>query len=260
MTNFIQDFIRYRELIELLTEREIKIRYKQSILGVSWAIFQPLIMVILFTAIFTKIVKMPTQEIPYPVFFLSGLIPWTFFANSLTAAIPSIVNNGELVKKIYFPRVIFPLVSILAAFFDFLVSFILLIFLMIYFKIKISAWLFFVPVILGLELILTVSFSLLLSALNVFYRDVKNALINLIQIWMFATPVIYPLEAVRPHLRILLLLNPMTGLIDGFRKTLIEGIPPNGLYLAVSLLLTALLFSFAHNIFKRLEPNFADSL
>lgn len=260
MLHLIKDAFRYRELIELLTDREIKARYKQSVLGVLWALFQPLTMVILFTAIFTKIVKMPTGDIPYPVFFLSGLIPWTFFANSLTTAIPSIVANGDLVRKIYFPRVIFPLVSIFACFFDFLISFILLAVLMIYFQIHITAWIFMLPVICLVQLMLTVAITLLFSSLNVFYRDVKNALANIVQIWMFATPVIYPLDTIRPFFRNILILNPMSGLVDSYRRVLIQGTAPNWSYFAVSIIVSLIIFVFAYAIFKRLEPHFADSV
>ena len=258
MTHFFQDFLRYRELIELLTEREIKIRYKQSALGILWALFQPGIMVVLFTAIFTKVVRMPTDEIPYPLFFLSGLMPWTFFANSLSASIPSIVNNVDLIKKIYFPRVILPLVSILAALFDFAISFVLLGMLMLYFKTKITVWVLFLPIILFIQLVLTAGVSLLFAALNVFYRDVKNALTSIIQIWMFATPVIYPLDVIRPHLRHFLLLNPMAGIVDGYRKILIQGCAPNLYYLGISACISIVIFLVAHFVFKRLEPNFAD--
>jgi lipopolysaccharide transport system permease protein len=260
MIRYVRDFFRYRELIELLTAREIKIRYKQSVLGILWALFQPAIMVILFTAIFTKIVRMPTGNIPYPVFFLSGLIPWTFFANSLGASIPSIVSNADLVKKIYFPRVILPLVTIFAAAFDFAVTFILLAILMLIFKIEITAWILFLPVIIFIQFVLTVGLALLFSALNVFYRDVKNALASVIQIWMFATPVIYPLDVIRPHLRKWLLLNPMTGIVDSLRKVLIQGGAPNWNYLAVSVIMTAILFAVAYQMFKRLEPKFADAI
>lgn len=260
MIRYILDFFRYRELIELLTGREIKIRYKQSALGILWALFQPAVMVVLFTAIFTKIVRMPTGDIPYPVFFLSGLIPWTFFANSLSASIPSIVTNVDLVKKIYFPRVILPLVSIFAAAFDFAITFILLIVLMLIFKIQITAWVLFLPVIILVQFILTVGLALLFSALNVFYRDVKNALASIIQIWMFATPVIYPLETIRPHLRWFLLMNPMSGIVDSFRRVLILGTEPHWGYLAVSVLMSFFIFWLAHSVFKRLEPAFADAV
>jgi len=260
MIHLIKDVFKYRELIELLTDREIKIRYKQSALGILWALLQPVIMVVLFTAIFTKIVKMPTGNIPYPIFFLAGLIPWTFFANSISAAIPSIVSNGDLVRKIYFPRVIFPLVSILACFFDFLISFILLVVLMVYFKIQITGWILLLPFICLVQLVFTIAVSLLFSSLNVFYRDVKNALTNIVQIWMFATPVIYPLETIRPHFRNILILNPMSGLIDSYRCVLIQGVAPNWFYLSVSITISLIIFLIAYIIFKRLEPNFSDSI
>ncbi len=258
MLHLAKDIVRYRELIELLTGREIKVRYKQSALGILWALFQPAVMVILFTAIFTKIVKMPTGDIPYPVFFLAGFIPWMFFANSLTTAIPSIVSNGDLVRKIYFPRVIFPLVSILACFFDFLISFILLAALMFVFKIQISGWIFLLPFICCLQLLLTIAITLLFASLNVFYRDVRNALANIVQIWMFATPVIYPLENIRPHLQQILILNPMAGIVHGYRCVLVRGIEPNWYFLAVSAVISVIIFVAAYLIFKKLEPHFAD--
>lgn len=258
MFHLAKDIFKYKDLITLLTDREVKIRYKQSVLGILWALFQPAMMVILFTAIFTKVVKMPTGNIPYPVFFLVGLIPWTFFANSLTTAIPSIVSNGDLVRKIYFPRVIFPLVSICASFFDFLISFILLVLVMIYFKIQISVWILLLPLICLIQILFTVAITLLFSALNVFYRDVKNALANIVQIWMFATPVIYPLENIRPHLQEILILNPMTGIIHAYRCVLVRGVEPNWYFLFVSTFISVLIFIVAYIIFKKLEPNFAD--
>ncbi len=260
MIHYIQDFFRYRELIELLTAREIKTRYKQSVLGVFWALFQPLVMVVLFTAIFTKIVQMPTGNIPYSVFFLSGLAPWSFFAGSLGAAIPSIVANADLVKKIYFPRVIFPLTAILAALFDFAVIFVLLILLLFYFKIQLTAWIFLTPLLVLIQLILTVGIALLFSALNVLYRDVRNALGSILQIWMFATPVIYPLEVIRPHLQKILLLNPMTGLVDSYRRILVYGTAPNGSYLLEAGVISIVIFFVAYIVFKRLEPTFADNV
>ncbi|PIQ85333.1 MAG: hypothetical protein COV74_09020 [Candidatus Omnitrophica bacterium CG11_big_fil_rev_8_21_14_0_20_45_26] len=260
MIRYLADFIRYRELIELLTAREIKARYKQSALGILWALFQPAIMLILFSAIFTKIVRMPTGDTPYPVFLLSGLIPWLFFSNALNAAIPSLVSNADLIKKIYFPRVIFPLASIMAAAFDFLIACSLLVVLLIYFKIKLTFWLLLLPLFIFLEFMLIVSIALLLSALNVFYRDVKNALANLIQIAMFATPVIYPLSVIRPNLQKLLLLNPMTGIVECFRNVLVMGTAPNWNFFFISAILTIALFTTAHHLFKKLEPNFADSI
>lgn len=260
MIRYINDLFRYRELIELLTAREIKVRYKQSFLGIFWALFQPLVMVILFTAIFTKIVRMPVGNVPYPVFILTGLIPWTFFANSLNAAIPSIVMNGDLVKKIYFPRVIFPIASILAAFFDFLIASFLVVAVILFFKMKISISLIFLPIVVFIQIFFTVGVSLILSALNVHYRDVKNALASLIQIWMFATPVIYPLEVIRPHLRQILLLNPMSGVLDAYRKILVEGIWPDFNYLAYSIVITTIVFIIAYLFFKKMEPTFSDDV
>ncbi len=258
MLHLIQDAYRYRELIEVLTEREIKIRYKQSALGILWALFQPAVMVVLFTAIFTKIVRMPTGNTPYPLFVLAGIIPWNYFASGLTTAIPSLVFNHEIIKKIYFPRMIFPLVSVIAASYDFLITLIFLAIAIVYFKVALSPWILFVPVIAAIQFILMLGISLILSAANVFYRDVKNALSSLIQIWMFATPVIYPLEVIRPHLRQWLLLNPMTGIVDSYRKVLIEASPPNLQYLLLSAALSFIIFWFAHSLFKILEPTIAD--
>lgn len=258
MIKHFKELVKYRELIFSLTQREIKVRYKQSILGIAWAILQPLLMMLVFTIIFSKFLKIPSDGIPYPIFSYCALLPWTFLATSLSFAIPSIQTHAGLITKIYFPREIFPISCILAAFVDYLIAFVLFLGMMFFYKVPFAPSLLFVFILLLVQIILTLGVSLLASAINTYYRDVRYALPLFIQLWLYASPIIYPVSMVPQQFRTLYMLNPMAGLIDGYRNIFIKGIPPDFYYLGLAAMVAVVLFSFSYFYFKRLELTFAD--
>lgn len=255
---YVNALIEYRDLLWLWTLREVQVRYKQSLLGVTWALLQPLVLTIVFTIVFSRLMRVDTGGIPYPVFSYVALVPWTFFATSLTFGIASLVNNMSLVTKIYFPREILPLASIGAAFVDFLVSAVILAGMMLLYGIPLGWVSLWVIPLLALQIVLTVAVVLLGSALLVFFRDVRFVVPLLTQVWMYGTPVIYPASVVPERFRSWYFINPMAGIIDGYRRVLLSGQAPQwdalalGTGVTFALLLVALLF------FKRSEPVFAD--
>jgi lipopolysaccharide transport system permease protein len=248
----------YRDLLWLWTEREVRVRYKQSALGVAWAIIQPLTLTLIFTLVFSRLIQIDTGGIPYPVFAYSALLPWTFFATSLAFGIPSLVNNLNLVGKIYFPREILPLASIGAALLDFAMASLVFAGMMLIYQIPLTPYVLWVGPLLIIQLILTSGVTLLGAALIVFFRDVRFVIPLLIQIWMYASPVIYPATLVPPQWQTLYFLNPMAGIIDGYRRVLTQGEPPNIPALVLSTVVSSVLLVVGYIIFKRSEPLFAD--
>lgn len=249
---------RYRDLLWLWTLREVQVRYKQSLLGIAWAILQPLALTIIFTVVFSRLIQVDTGDIPYPIFSYTALVPWTFFATSLSFGIASLVNNMSLVTKIYFPREILPLAAIGAAFVDFLVSAAILAGMMLVYGVQpgwVSLWV--VPLLL-LQVALTVGVVLLGAALLVFFRDVRFVVPLLIQIWFYATPIVYPASLVPEQYRALYFLNPMAGIIDGYRRALLTGEAPQMDALALGSAVTLVLLVAGYSFFKRAEPVFAD--
>jgi len=257
----IQNFIalaRYRDLLWLWTLREVQVRYKQSLLGIGWAVLQPLALTVIFTIVFSRLVQIDTGDIPYPIFSYTALVPWTFFATSLSFGIASLVNNMSLVSKIYFPREILPLASVGAAFVDFLVSAVILAGMMLIYRVPpgwVSLWV--VP-LLVVQIALTTAVVLLGSALLVFFRDVRFVVPLLIQVWFYATPIIYPVSLVPEQYRTLYFLNPMAGIIDGYRRVLLSGEAPQFDALALGGVVTMILLVAGIGFFKRSEPAFAD--
>lgn len=247
-----------RDLLWLWISREIKIRYKQSLLGVAWAILQPLALTVVFTLVFSLIARIDTGDVPYPVFVYSGLVPWTFFATSLSFGVSSLVNNMNLITKIYFPREILPLASIGAALVDFMIASLIFIGMMIFYRVWPGIGILWVIPLLIIQIILTIGVTLIGSAVLVFFRDVRFVIPLLIQIWMYASPVIYPVDLVPTKLQPFYFLNPMAGIIDGYRRALIQGEPPRMPALLLSTLVSLLLFVFGYALFKRLEPLYAD--
>ncbi|NIV33741.1 MAG: ABC transporter permease [Anaerolineae bacterium] len=249
---------RYRDLLWLWTMRELQVRYKQSLLGIAWAVLQPLALTIIFTIVFSQLVRVDTGDIPYPVFSYTALVPWTFFATSLSFGISSLVNNMNLVTKIYFPREILPLASVGAAFADFLVSAVILVALMLVYGLVpgwISLWM---APLLALQVALTIAIVLLGSAVLVFFRDVRFVVPLLIQVWFYATPIIYPVTLVPEKFRALYFLNPMASIIDGYRRVLLTGEAPRLEALALGAAVTLALLAIGCTVFKRAEPVFAD--
>jgi lipopolysaccharide transport system permease protein len=250
----------YRELLYFLTWRDILVRYKQAVLGVAWAILQPVLTMVVFTIVFNKAlgIKSPSSSIPYPIFSFAGLLPWQFFAGALSRSGVSLVGNANLITKVYFPRLVIPLSAVLGGLVDLAISFVVLAVLMVFYQVAPTWHVVFLPLFILLAFATALGVSLWLTSLNVLYRDVQYVIPFLIQLWMFISPVIYPVSAI-PHgpLRIAFALNPMTSVIGGFRWALFGQQSP-GAYLWISsaailvVLITGLFY------FKRTERTFAD--
>ena len=253
----LKDIWAYRELLFFLTWRDVKVRYKQTALGAAWAILQPLFMMLIFTIFFGRLAGVGSSGIPYPLFALAGLVPWTFFANAITASGNSLVGSAHLITKVYFPRLIVPAAAMLAGLVDFLLAFVLLCLLMIYYRVTLTVQILFLPVLVLLTALFSLAVGTWMSALNVKYRDVRFALPFLIQLWLFVSSVILPSSAVPPKWRWLLMLNPMSGIIEGYRSALF-GLPFDWPALSVAAVLTLLTLLYAIYAFARVERSFAD--
>jgi lipopolysaccharide transport system permease protein len=247
----------YRELLATLARRQISVRYKQTILGAGWAIIQPLMQMVVFTVLFGKMANMPSEGVPYPVFLYSALLPWTYFTSATTSSVGSLVANAHLISKVYFPRLIIPLASVLAALIDLIVASIALLALMLWYHIAVTPQLLLVPVlVLGIMLAAT-GIGAGLGALNVKYRDLGYVMPFLMQLWLYATPVLYPAHLVPPAWRFIVKLNPLTGLITGFRDVVL-GRALDPVAIAASLSVAALLFVAGTLYFHATERRFAD--
>ena len=253
----LKDIWAYRELLFFLTWRDVKVRYKQTALGAAWAILQPLFMMLIFTIFFGRLAGVGSSGIPYPLFALAGLVPWTFFANAITASGNSLVGSAHLITKVYFPRLIVPAAAMLAGLVDFLLAFVLLCLLMVYYRVTLTVQVLFLPVLVLLTALFSLAVGTWMSALNVKYRDVRFALPFLIQLWLFVSSVILPSSAVPPKWRWLLMLNPMSGIIEGYRSALF-GLPFDWPALSVAAVLTLLTLLYAIYAFERVERSFAD--
>lgn len=252
-----KDLWAYRELLFFLTWRDVKVRYKQTALGAAWAILQPLFMMIIFTIFFGRLAAVESAGIPYPLFALAGLVPWTFFANAITASGNSLVGSANLITKVYFPRLIVPAAAMLAGLVDFLLAFLLLCLMMIYYRVSLTLNILFLPVLVLLTALFGLGVGTWMSALNVKYRDVRFALPFLIQLWLFVSSVILPSSSLPQKWRWVLLLNPMSGIIEGYRSALF-GLPFDWLALGIASLLTVLMMLYAIYSFSRVERSFAD--
>lgn len=249
---------RYRELLYFMIWRDVKIRYKQTALGVAWAVLQPLITMVIFSVIFGNLAKLPSDGIPYPVFSYAALLPWGLFSGALQRAGTSLVTNANLITKVYFPRLVIPISAVAAGLVDFVISFIVLLGLMLYYKITLTWMIFTIPLFVLLAVLTALAVSLWLSALNVQYRDVQYMIPFLIQAWMYASPVAYSASLVPTGLwRIIYGLNPMAGVIQGFRWALLGGSPPDEL-LAISVIMVLLLLVSGLYYFRGMERTFAD--
>jgi len=257
----LKDFWTYRELLYFLTWRDVKVRYKQTAIGVLWAILQPVLTTVIFTVIFSTLARFESQTVPYPLFALSGFLIWLFVFNAISFAAGSLVGNTNLVTKIYFPRLIVPISATLSGLFDLLFSFAVLAVLMIYYlsqnALMLSWQIVFAPVFIFLTIILTVSLGTLFSALNVRFRDVKFALPFALQVWMFASPIFYPPEILSEKARFVLAFNPLTGILQGFRASLFGG-NFDWFAIGVSAAMTIVLMLVSLFVFKRMEDDFAD--
>ncbi len=248
----------YRELLYFLTLRDIKIRYKQTALGVAWAILQPLITMVIFSVIFGQLANLPSDGIPYPVFSYAALLPWGLFSGALQRAGTSLVANSNLITKVYFPRLVIPISAVAAGLLDFLIAFIVLLGLMLFYKIQLTWMILTIPLFMLLAILTALAVSLWLSALNVQYRDVQHIIPFLIQAWMYASPVAYSAGLIPTGpWRIIYGLNPLAGVIQGFRWALLGASPPNEL-LIVSIVIVLILLVSGLYYFRRMERTFAD--
>ena len=252
-----KDIWAYRELLFFLTWRDVKVRYKQTALGAAWAILQPLFMMIIFTIFFGRLAGVASAGIPYPLFALAGLVPWTFFANAITASGNSLVGSANLITKVYFPRLIVPAAAMLAGLVDFLLAFMMLVLLMVYYRVQLTVQILFLPVLILLTALFSLGVGTWMSALNVKYRDVRFALPFLIQLWLFVSSVILPSTSIPQKWRWLLMLNPMSGIIEGYRAALF-GLPFDWPALGIASALTIVVLLYAIYAFGRVERSFAD--
>jgi len=253
----LNDLWQYRDLLYILTLRDIKVRYKQTVLGVLWAVIQPLFMMIIFTAFFGRLAGIPSDGIPYPLFVYAGLLPWIFFSNALNSSGNSLVGNSSLITKVYFPRMIIPISAVASGLIDVLISFGLLLLLMLYYGIGFSPNIMMLPILTLLTALLATAIGMWMSALNVKYRDIRYALPFLIQLWMFATPIIYPSSLIPDKWRWLFILNPLTGLIEGYRSA-IFGTPFDFVGLGVSIFIIFAALIYSAYTFRQMERGFAD--
>jgi len=247
----------YRELLYFLTLRDIKVRYKQTLMGVAWVIIQPLTTMLIFTLVFNRFVRLDAGSLPYPLFALSGLLLWLFFANAVTNSTHSLISNANLITKVYFPRMFIPAASVAAGVVDLLVAFLLLIFMVFYYGITLTSNLLLLPLFILMMTLLALGVGLLSAALTVKYRDLRHALPFIIQLWMFASPVIYPASIVPAGWKWLLTINPAAGIIEGFRASL-AGDAFNWKQVGISAVITSVLLVFSVYVFRRFEDTFAD--
>lgn len=248
----------YRELLYFLVWRDVKVRYKQTALGVSWAIIQPVFTMIVFSLFFGRLAKMPSDGIPYPLFSYAALVPWTFFSHGLTLASNSLVGSANLIKKVYFPRLAIPIASVTSGAIDFVIAFIVLLGMMLYYGIVPTLNVIWLPLLLLITFITSLGVSLWLSALNVQFRDVRYMIPFLTQLWLFATPIAYPSSLLSEPWRTLYSLNPMVGVVEGFRWALLGTETAPGPILIVSSLAALALLVGGAFYFRRLEKTFAD--
>lgn len=249
----------YREVVFNLAWRDIQVRYKQTVFGAAWAILQPLITMVVFSVIFGRVAKMPSDGMPYPIFSYAALVPWTFFSNSVSRGANSLVGGGGMLKQIYFPRLAMPLSAALGNVIDFVLAFIMLIALMAFYRITPTWNVVWLPALLILAFASAVGVSLVLTAMNVQFRDVRQAVPFLVQIWMFATPVVYPLSVIKdPLWKAIYALNPMVGVVEGFRWALLGLDTAPGPSIIISAAVGALLLIGGLFYFKRMERTFAD--
>jgi lipopolysaccharide transport system permease protein len=255
----LREIWQYWQLLYFLIWREVKVRYKQTVIGASWAILQPLITMVILTIIFGKFAKIPSDGLPYPVFSYTALLPWVFFAQALTRSGASLVSSANLVTKVYFPRLIIPIAAALAPIVDFLVSFLVLIGMMIWYGITpIWSSLLALPLFMVLTIMTALGVSLWLSPLNVRYRDVGHTLPFISQFWMYCSPVVYPVSLVPERWQLLYSLNPMVGVIEGFRWALLGKDSPNFMAMGISAIVVLALLVGGLVFFKKMEGTFAD--
>ncbi len=254
----LREFWEFRELLGFLVWRDLKVRYKQTVLGVAWVVLQPFFTMLVFTAVFGKLVHMPSDGVPYALFSLAGLVPWMFFSHGLSQVSNSVVSNQELVRKVYFPRLALPLSAVLSDLVDLALSFAMLLCVMAFFGLAPNPKILLLPLLVALAIVTALGTGLWLAALNVRYRDVRHIVPFLTQIWLFLTPVAYPSSLLGEPWRTLYGLNPMAGVVEGFRWALLGTATAPGPLIAVSATVAALVLLGGIAFFRRTETSFAD--
>jgi lipopolysaccharide transport system permease protein len=248
----------YRELLYFFTWRDIKVRYKQTALGAAWAIVQPFLTMVVFSLFFGRLANVPSDGLPYPIFSYAALVPWIFFANGLNQASNSLVASAHLVRKVYFPRLLMPICSVVSGIVDFVLAFTVLLGMMLYYDVIPTLNVFWLPLFLLLALVTSLAVSIWLSAINVQFRDVRYVVPFLTQLWLFATPIAYPSSLLPEPWRMLYGLNPMVGVVDGFRWALLGSAQRPGAMIIVSTLMALTLLVTGAYYFRRMEKTFAD--
>ena len=254
----LKELWEYRELFYFFIWRDIKVRYKQTVIGAAWAVIQPFMTMVVFSLFFGKLAKIPSENLPYPIFAYSALVPWTYFANSLTNATDTMVANQRVITKVYFPRIILPVSAVLSGLLDFTIAFVVLIVMMLFYGIHPTSNIVYLPFFLLLTIATALAVGFWTSAANAIYRDVRYVVPFLIQFWLFASPIAYPSSLVPGKWRVLYGLNPMAGVIEGFRWALLGKGEPPGPMLAVSIFVVLLIFAGGILYFRRMEGTIAD--
>ena len=254
----LREVWQYRELLGILTWRDVSVRYKQSVAGVGWAIFQPLLTALIFTIIFGKFAKLPSDGIPYPIYAYCALLPWNYFARSLGGASDSIVDSSHLITKVYFPRLILPISKVLSGLIDFLIALLIMVGMMVWYKISPTRGLIYLPLFIFSAMLTALGIGLWFTALNVKYRDIRFLVPFITQVWMYATPVAYSIRIVPENLKWVYALNPMVGVIEGFRWALLGKAPPSFQMIIFPMAIVLVLLAGGFYYFKRMEKMFAD--
>ncbi len=255
---FLSVFTNYSELLSELTWREIKQRYKQSVLGYAWVMLNPLFQMLVMAFVFSKLLRVGDLGVPYPIFLYAGLLPWTLFANSLTSSSNALVGNAGLITKIYFPREVFVVSTLIAKIIDFLLASLIFIAFMVFYQIPVTFNILWVVPIFGIQVIFMYGLTLFISAFNLLYRDIQYLLTLVLLVWMYLTPVIYPTELFPDRYRWIFQINPMAVIINAYRQTILGGGIPNLMSLSIALVLSLGILFVAYRIFKKLEGSFAD--
>lgn len=255
---WIKEFWRYRELFYFLVWRDVKVRYKQTVLGAAWAIIQPFFTMVVFTLFFGKLAKMPSDGIPYPIFSYSALLPWTYFSMALTNSGNSLVGSANLITKVYFPRAIVPASSALSGLVDFAIASVVLLGMMVYYRIQPSLGLLLWPVLIIPLVLLALGVGMILAALNVNYRDIRYVIPFGVQLWLFVTPIIYPTSIIPERFRALIAFNPLVGIIEAFRASILPTREMNWQILGISVAATLFIFVLGALYFRKVERTFAD--
>ena len=256
--HLIKNIFEYKELIRNLVVRDLKVRYKRSILGIFWALLEPLLLMILFSVVFSVLLRFRIEN--YPVFLLCGILPWSFFSTSLSNSAGCIASNATLIKKIYFSREILPLTAVISRLVNFLISLCLLFIFLIAFQIHLTYYLVYLPLILAVQLIFVLGLSLFFSSLNTFYHDVGFILQFIIFGWFYLTPIFYPITMIPERYLSIYMLNPMATIVHSYRNILFYGLPPDFSYLSIAFVISILCFLMGIYVFRRLEFRFAEVL